>query len=130
WVSGEGTGEKALLGTAWSLVSNAIRGVAEGFSKILEVEGVGYRVALEGKELVLFLGYAQPVRMKIPEGVTIVIEKNTLTVSGINKDLVGLVAANIRAHKKPEPYKGKGFHYKGEVIKRKVGKKAGATTTA
>ncbi len=120
----------ALVGTVWSLITNAIRGVSEGFSKVLEIEGVGYRAALEGKEILLFLGYTQPVRMKIPEGITIAIEKNAITISGIDKNLVGLVASNIRSHKKPEPYKGKGIHYKGEVIKRKVGKKAGATATA
>lgn len=119
-----------LLGTLWSLIHNAVKGVTEGFVRILEIEGVGYRAVLEGKELVLFLGYAQPVRVKIPEGVTALVEKNTMTFSGLNKDLVGRVAAGVRALKKPEPYKGKGIHYQGEVIRRKVGKKAGATATA
>ncbi len=131
WVSEDKKGEATpLTGTIWSLVKNAIQGVAEGFLKILEIEGVGYRAVLEGKELVLFLGYAQPVRMKMPEGVAVKIEKNAIEISGIDKDLVGRVAANIRALKKPEPYKGKGIHYRGEVIRRKVGKKAGATTGA
>ncbi len=120
----------ALAGTAWSLVKNSIDGVAGGFEKILEIEGVGYRAQVEKNELVLFLGYAEPVRMKIPEGVIVAVEKNVIKVSGIDKDLVGRIAADIRALKKPEPYRGKGIHYRGEVIKRKVGKKAGATTAA
>lgn len=120
----------AIQGTIWALVKNAIEGVTTGFTKVLEIEGVGYRAALEGKELVLFLGYALPVRMPIPEGVAIAVDKNTITVSGIDKDVVGRAAADIRAQKKPEPYKGKGIHYKGEVIRRKVGKKAGATAAA
>jgi large subunit ribosomal protein L6 len=119
--------DTAIHGTVWSLASNAVEGVTKGFEKILEIEGVGYRAVLEGKELVLFLGYALPVRMAIPDYVTVVVEKNTIKVSGINKEEVGQVAAEIRAFKKPEPYKGKGIHYRGEVIRRKVGKKAGAT---
>lgn len=119
--------DTAIHGTIWSLARNAVEGVTKGFEKILEIEGVGYRAVLEGKELVLFLGYALPVRMPIPDYVTIVVEKNTIKISGINKEEVGQVAAEIRALKKPEPYKGKGIHYRGEVIRRKVGKKAGAT---
>jgi large subunit ribosomal protein L6 len=80
---------------------------------------------MEGKDLVLHLGYALPVRMPIEEGATVVVEKNVIKISGINKEMVGRVAANIRALKKPEPYKGKGIHYQGEVIRRKAGKKAG-----
>jgi large subunit ribosomal protein L6 len=120
----------AVQGTFWALVRNAIEGVTQGFVKVLEIEGVGYRAVLEGKELVLFLGYALPVRVPVPEGVTIAVEKNTIKVSGINKDAVGRAAAEIRALKKPEPYKGKGIHYQGEVIRRKVGKKAGAGAAA
>jgi len=120
--------EAALLGTTWSLAKNAAEGVSEGFAKVLEIEGVGYRAAIEGKDLVLNLGYALPVRMPVLEGVTIVVEKNMIKVSGIDKELVGRAAAEIRALKKPEPYKGKGIHYQGEVIRRKVGKKAGSTT--
>ena len=129
WIKDIKEGEAgALLGTTWALLRNAIEGVSDGFTKTLEIEGVGYRVALEGKDLVLHLGYALPVRMPVLEGVTIVVEKNTMKVSGINKEIVGRAAAEIRALKKPEPYKGKGIHYKGEVIRRKVGKKAGATS--
>jgi large subunit ribosomal protein L6 len=117
----------ALLGTTWSLLRNAIEGVSSGFTKILEIEGVGYRAVLEGKELVLYLGYALPVRMPVLNGVTVAVEKNTIKISGIDKEFVGRAAAEIRALKKPEPYKGKGIHYQGEVIRRKVGKKAGTT---
>jgi large subunit ribosomal protein L6 len=117
-------------GTEWSLVKNAIQGAAGGFVKVLEIEGVGYRAVLEGKELVLYLGYALPVRLKLPEGVTVVVEKNTIKISGVSKDLIGRTAAEIRALKKPEPYKGKGIHYQGEVIRRKVGKKAATSGAA
>jgi large subunit ribosomal protein L6 len=122
WVTGSGT--------VWSLIKNAIEGVTKGFTKTLEIEGVGYRAVLEGKELVLYLGYALPVRMPILPGIAIVVEKSTIKVSGIDKDLVGRASADIRSLKKPEPYKGKGIHYQGEVIRRKVGKKAGATGAA
>lgn len=117
----------ALLGTIWSLTRNAIEGVSNGYVKVLEIEGVGYRAAVEGKELVLHLGYALPVRMPMLEGTTVTVEKNMIKVVGIDKEIVGRAAAEIRALKKPEPYKGKGIHYQGEVIRRKVGKKAGTT---
>jgi len=127
WVTGTAEAkDTALQGTVWSLTKNALEGVTKGFEKILELEGVGYRVVVEGKELVLFLGYALPVRLPISDKITLTVEKNTIKIAGINKEVVGQVAAEIRALKKPEPYKGKGFHYKGEVIRRKVGKKAGA----
>ncbi len=127
WISTTpGQETTAIQGTIWALIKNAIEGVTAGFTKILEIEGVGYRAVVEGKELVLFLGYALPVRMPISDKVVIAVEKNTITVTGIDKDVVGQAAAEIRALKKPEPYKGKGIHYKGEVIRRKVGKKAGA----
>jgi large subunit ribosomal protein L6 len=116
----------AIQGTIWALVKNAVEGVTVGFTKILEIEGVGYRATIEGKELVLFLGYALPVRVPVSDKVTITVDKNTIKVVGIDKDAVGQAAAEIRALKKPEPYKGKGIHYQGEVIRRKVGKKAGA----
>jgi large subunit ribosomal protein L6 len=122
-------GSSAFAGTFYSLTRNAITGVTAGFMKVLEIEGVGYRAMLEGKTLVLHLGYAQPVKLPVPEGVAIAVEKNTIKVSGIDKEAVGQAAAEIRALKKPEPYKGKGIHYQGEVIRRKVGKKAGATAT-
>ncbi len=127
WVKGnEHAKGTALQGTIWALTKNAVEGVTKGFEKTLEIEGVGYRMVLEGKELVLNLGYALPVRFPIPPEVVATVEKNSVKIAGINKEIVGQVAAEIRALKKPEPYKGKGIHYAGEVIRRKVGKKAGA----
>jgi len=125
--SAEGAKTTAAAGTAWALVRNHLEGVTDGFKKVLEIEGVGYGAQTEGKELVLRLGYALPVRLAIPPAVTVTTEKNVITVTGIDKDAVGQAAAEIRALKKPEPYKGKGIKYQGEVIRRKVGKKAGAT---
>ncbi|MDP3956630.1 MAG: 50S ribosomal protein L6, partial [bacterium] len=117
----------ALLGTLWALVRNSVAGVSKKFSKTLEIEGVGYKVALEGKDLILNLGYAVPVRYKVIDGVFLEVEKNVIRISGLDKELVGRVASEIRSLKKPEPYKGKGIHYRGEVIRRKAGKKAAAT---
>lgn len=115
-------------GTIRMLVFNMIKGVTDGFEKKLELQGVGYRVALEGKKLILSLGFSYPVEIQAPEGIEFKIEKNIITVSGIDKQLVGQVAAEIRAKRKPEPYKGKGIRYVGEVVRRKAGKKAVATT--
>lgn len=119
---------RANWGTIRSLAYNAIIGLTEGFKKILEMEGIGYRASLEGNVLVLNLGFSHPVRFTPPEGIKISVEKNTIMkVSGIDKALVGETAAKIRAFKKPEPYKGKGIRYQGEIIRRKAGKKvAGA----
>ncbi|MBI5220738.1 MAG: 50S ribosomal protein L6 [Candidatus Liptonbacteria bacterium] len=115
---------RANVGTSWSLIQNAIRGVNEGFKKVLDVQGVGFRAVVEGKDLVLYLGYVNPVRYPIPEGVSITVEKNLITINGVDLQLVGQAAAQIRAFKKPEPYKGKGIRYQGEVITLKAGKKA------
>ena len=106
-----------------------IKGVSEGFEKKLEIEGVGYRASVSGNKLTLSVGFSHPVELEAPEGIKISVEKNTITVSGFDKTLVGQMAANIRAIKKPEPYKGKGIHYLGEKIRRKAGKKA-ATASA
>ena len=125
--AGEARQSKANAGTMWSLAKNAAEGVASGFKKILEIEGVGYRATLEGNALLLALGYVQPVKFEIPKGISVVVEKNVITISGIDKHLVGQAAATIRQFKKPEPYKGKGIRYQGEVIKRKAGKKATST---
>lgn len=114
-------------GTTRSLVQNAILGVTGGFEKRLEVEGVGFKVSLEGTVLVLKVGFSHLVKFPTPEGITIQVDKNTIIVSGINKQRVGQTAAVIRSIKKPEPYLGKGIRYQGEVIRRKDGKKAGAT---
>jgi large subunit ribosomal protein L6 len=105
-----------------SLINNMVVGVTEGFSKKLEINGVGYRVALAGGGLKMNLGFSHDVDYKMPEGVTANVEQNTITISGISKQQVGQVAAEIRALKKPEPYKGKGIKYVGERIIRKSGK--------
>ncbi len=123
--SGDNQQTRMNWGTMHSLICNAIDGVNTGYIKKLELEGVGYKVSLEGKELVLKVGFSHLVRFPIPEGITVVVEKNKISVSGIEKQQVGQVAANIRKIKKPEPYLGKGIRYEGEVVRRKAGKKAG-----
>ncbi len=114
----------AIWGTARSLVANMVTGVTEGYEKKLEIEGIGFKAQLQGNDLVLLVGFSHPVELKTPKGISLKVEKNIITVSGVNKILVGEVAANIRKIKKPEPYKGKGIHYLGETIRRKAGKKA------
>lgn len=113
-------------GTMWAHLKNAVQGASEGFIRKLEINGIGYRASMEGKTLVLALGYVHPVRYEAPLGVTLTVEKNIIVVKGADKALVGRVSADIRALKKPEPYKGKGIRYEDEVIRRKVGKKAAA----
>ncbi len=115
---------RAAVGTYASHVRNMLEGVTTGFTKKLLVEGVGFKWDVSGKTLNLALGFSHPVKMDIPEGLTVVAEKNALNISGFNKELVGQFAANVRALKKPEPYKGKGIRYEGEVIRRKQGKKS------
>lgn len=118
-------------GTVRALAKNAIDGLTKGFEKSLILEGVGFKVAKEGNDLVMSLGFSHPVRFPAVQGVTFEVEKNSIVrIKGFDKALVGEVAARIRALKKPEPYKGKGFRYSDEIIKRKVGKKAAATTGA
>lgn len=119
---------RANWGTIRSLANNAVAGLTAGFSKILEIEGVGYRAAMEGETLVLNIGLSHPIKFVSPKGTAIVVNKNTITISGIDKALVGQTAAKIRAFKKVEPYKGKGIKYKGEVVRRKAGKKVTGTT--
>ncbi len=114
----------ALWGLSRSLVANMAEGVRNGFQKKLEFEGIGYRANMEGDTLVMQLGFSHPVRFRAPEGIKIVVEKNVISVSGIDKELVGDTAARIKNLKPPEPYKGKGIRYQGEVIRRKAGKKA------
>jgi large subunit ribosomal protein L6 len=114
----------ALWGTYASHVKNMIIGVNEGYSKKLVLEGVGFKSEVVGKVLNLALGFSHPVKVNIPEGLTVTAEKNNITVTGIDKELVGQFTAGVRAMKKPEPYKGKGFHYSDEVVRRKQGKKA------
>jgi large subunit ribosomal protein L6 len=101
-----------------------IKGVKEGYEKKLEIEGVGYKARLEGNDLILEVGFSHPVKISPPEGIKFEVEKNIITVSGIDKELVGQVAAKIRKVRSPEPYKGKGIRYLGEIIRRKAGKKA------
>jgi len=113
---------RAKHGLMHSLINNMVTGVNEGFSKKLEINGVGYRVAQQGSDLKLNLGFSHDVIYHVPQGVTTTIEQNTITVSGIDKQQVGQVAAEIRSLKKPEPYKGKGIKYEGERIIRKSGK--------
>lgn len=125
-VSPKGTSKeaRALLGSYASHIRNMVEGVTQGFSKRLEIEGVGYKWDVAGKTLNLSLGFSHPVKMQIPEGLTVTVDKGVLTVTGFDKELVGQFAANVRALKEPEPYKGKGIRYEGETIRRKQGKKA------
>jgi len=117
----------ALWGLFRSLISNMVKGVTEGFEKKLEINGVSYRAAVQSNNLVLNLGLSHPIEIKAPEGIIFEVDKNIITVLGIDKQLVGQMAAKIREQKKPEPYKGKGIRYIDEVIKRKAGKKAVST---
>lgn len=114
----------AMLGTSAALIKNCIKGVTEGFEKKLEIDGIGYKAQLDGGGLVLSLGFTHPVKVSAAPGISFKVDKNIITVGGSDKEMVGRVAAEIRAHKPPEPYKGKGIHYVGEVIRRKAGKKA------
>ena len=110
-------------GLARSLVANAVTGVTEGFKKELDIVGIGYRAELKGKQVHFALGYSHPIVFDIPTGIDIAIEKQThITVTGVDRQLVGQVAANIRRMRKPDPYKQKGVRYTGEVLKKKVGK--------
>jgi large subunit ribosomal protein L6 len=114
---------RALHGLSRTLIANMITGVTEGYTKTLEIVGVGYRVQARGSDLEFALGFSHPVPVKAPEGISFAVESPTrLRVSGIDKQLVGEVAAKIRKIRRPDPYKGKGVRYQGEIIKRKVGK--------
>ena len=113
---------KSLHGLTRTLIHNMVVGVSEGYTKTLEVNGVGYRAAKAGKKLTLSLGYSHPVEMEDPEGIETKVDGNKIIVSGISKEKVGQYAAEIREKRKPEPYKGKGIKYADEVIRRKVGK--------
>lgn len=115
---------RALWGTYASHIKNMIEGTTKGFVKKLEVQGIGYKAAVQGGDLTLSLGFSHPVSFKTPEGITFGVEKNIITVSGTDKEKVGMTASRVRELKKPEPYKGKGIRYVGEVVRRKAGKKA------
>lgn len=119
---------RALWGTYAAHIRNMVSGVNQPFVKKLQVEGIGYRVELSGKQLKLLIGFSHPVMVAIPEGVAVAVEKNIITVSGADKEQVGEFAATVRAIKKPEPYKGKGIRYENEVVREKQGKKAAAAS--
>ncbi len=119
--------DRATWGLASALVKNMIKGVTEGFETVLEFQGVGYKAAVKGNDLEMGLGFSHPVTVKAPEGITFKAEKNVIRIQGMDNELVGKVAAEIREWRKPEPYKGSGIKYHGEVIKRKAGKKAVAS---
>ena len=118
--------DKALWGLYGSLIRNMITGVTDGFSKKLEINGVGYKVAQSGNKLTFNLGFSHPIDFPLPEGISATVEKNEITINGFDKQLVGQVAARIRSLRPPEPYKGKGIKYSDETIRRKAGKAAKA----
>ena len=114
---------RALHGLSRKLLANMVDGVSDGFSKELEIQGVGYRATLKGRDLELLVGYSHPVTVEAPEGITFEVPEQTrVIVSGIDKELVGQVAADVRKVRPPEPYKGKGIRYVGEYVRRKAGK--------
>ena len=119
--------QRMVRGTIASLLQNMIEGITNGYVKKLEINGVGYKVALTGRKLVFNLGFSHPIDFPLPDGIDASVEKNIITISGADKQMVGQVAAEIRALKKPEPYKGKGIKYLDETLRRKAGKSAAAT---
>jgi len=121
--------QKALWGTYQRLISNQILGIIQGFSKKLNISGVGYRANVQGKKLILELGFSHKIEYKIPEKIEIKAEDNSLQIIGLDKQKVGQVAAEIRAFKKPDPYKAKGITYEGEIVHRKPGKQVATTET-
>ncbi len=118
---------RSLHGLVRSLIANMIEGVSKGYSKQLEIQGVGFRAQMEGKTIVMQLGFSHPVRIDSPQDIKIEVQRNIITVSGIDKAKVGQIAADIRSVYPPEPYKGKGIRYVGEVVRKKLGKAATAT---
>ena len=114
--------ERALWGLFRALINNMVVGVTTGFTKILEINGVGYKAAMNGKKLVLNLGYSHPIELDVPNGLEAKVEKNTITITGADRQVVGQFAAVVRSKREPEPYKGKGIKYQDEVIRRKAGK--------
>ena len=117
---------RANWGTMASLLKNAAHGVTAGYERKLQFEGIGYRATVESDKIVLALGFSHPVNFPIPKGIAVAMTKNIMTIEGIDKELVGKVAAELRMLKKPEPYQGKGIRYVGEIVRRKAGKKAAA----
>ncbi len=128
-VTAERLTRNPMFGTMRALVMNMVTGVTAGFSKVLEIQGTGYRAQADGKAIVLQLGFSHPINFSPPEGITIKVENPTrMVVSGSDKAQVGQIAANIRGFRPPEPYKGKGIRYEGEYVRRKAGKAAGSTS--
>lgn len=119
---------KAQWGTTRAIIANKVRGVTEGFQKKLEIEGVGYRAEVKGSVLVLHVGFTHPIHLPVPEGILVSVEKNVITISGVDKQMVGQFAAQTRKAREVEPYKGKGIRYQGEQVIKKAGKKVVATT--
>jgi len=117
---------RAMHGLSRALVNNLVVGVSKGFSKSLEIQGTGYRAQVQGNNLVLTLGFSHPIEHALPQGIQAQVDGNKITITGIDKALVGQVAADVRAYRPPEPYKGKGVRYEGEHVRRKAGKSAGA----
>ena len=121
--SSEERQERAFQGLTRALINNMVLGVSQGYVRTLQIEGVGYRASIQGKNLHLLLGYSHPIHVEPPEGISFTVEgTQVIKIAGIDKQQVGQVAANVRAFRKPEPYKGKGIRYQGEVVRRKVGK--------
>jgi len=119
--------KNAVWGLTRAILNNMVEGVQSGFEKKLEIEGIGYRAVVEGVDLTLYAGFTHPVKIKCPDGIKFLVEKNVITVSGPDKEKAGLLASQIKKVRTPEPYKGKGIKYQGEVIRRKAGKRV--TTT-
>jgi len=119
--------DSATWGLASALIKNMIKGVSEGFETVLEFQGVGYKATVKGNDLEMGLGFSHPILIKAPEGIIFKTEKNVIRIQGIDNELIGKVSAEIRSWRSPEPYKGSGIRYQGEIIKRKAGKKAVAT---
>ena len=127
---GKGKNIKALHGTMRAHIANMVKGVSDGWSKTMEMVGTGYRAEASGNSLSLTVGYSHPVKIESPEGISFKVEKSDITIEGRDKEIVGEIAAKIRAVRPPEPYKGKGIKYKGEIIRRKAGKAAKTATAA
>lgn len=125
----KGAPNKAVWGTYVSHIGNMIKGVTAGFEKKLIIEGIGFKAQLEGNKLSLNIGLSHPVKIEIPKGVKVLVEKSLITITGCDKETVGQFSANVRAFKKPEPYKGTGIRYEKEIIRRKAGKKAATAAT-
>lgn len=121
---GDDKKSRALWGTTRSLINNMVIGVSEGFTRVLEMNGIGYKATVKGRMLELNLGYSHPIQYEVPKGIDVKVNKNVIELSGCDKEMLGLVSAKIRSFRPPEPYKGKGIKYRDEIIVRKAGKTA------